>query len=204
MTTDTAAKSDRRLWLILAGIILLGALLRGLFLGEIAGTAGFTEPTADAAFHDYWARALVTDDWSPPEQNPNPYIDSVPFVRPPGYPYFLAASYQLTGQSYLGARIVQMALGLLNIWLAFLLGRMFMNRTVGLILAAFMAVYWALIYFESELHAPVLLITLSLVFFLVIGRWLTRPALWRALVAGLLARRRCDFIDTQAAPRLLA
>jgi len=186
LTTDTAAKSDRRLWLTLAGIILLGALLRGLFLGEIAGTAEFTEPTADAAFHDYWARALVTDDWSPPEQNPNPYIDSVPFVRPPGYPYFLAASYQLTGQSYLGARIVQMVLGLLNIFLAFLLGRRFMNRAVGLILATFMAIYWALIYFESELHAPVLLIALSLVFFLVIGRWLIRPALWHALVAGLL------------------
>jgi len=186
VTTDTAAKSDRRTWLILAGIILLGALLRGLFLGEIAGTAEFTQPTADAAFHDYWARALVTDDWSPPEDNPNPYIDSVPFVRPPGYPYFLATTYKLTGESYLGARIVQMALGLLNCWLAFLLGRMFLNRTVGLILAAFMAVYWAFIYFEAELHAPVLLIALSLVFHLALGRWLTRPTLWRVMVAGLL------------------
>jgi len=173
-------------WYVLAGIILIGLLLRGLYLGEIADTADFSSPTADALFHDYWARALVSDDWSPPAELPNPYIDSVPFVRPPGYPYFLAAVYKITGQSYLGARLVQMVLGLVNCWLAFLLGRVLFNRAVGLILAGFGACYWGLIYYEGELHAPVLLVTLSLTFLLVMAQWLERPAIWRALLAGIL------------------
>jgi len=178
--------ASRRTWLVLAAILAVGLLLRGLYLHEIADTTEFSSPAADAAFHDYWARALITGDWSAPAQNPNPFISSVPFVRPPGYPYFLAASYALTGGSYLGARIVQLGLGLVNIWLAFLLGRAIFGRTVGLITAALVATHWALIYFENELHAPVLLISLSLGLMLVLVGWYRRPAWWRLLVAGLL------------------
>ncbi len=186
MTTSDTSRAPLRHWLILVAILLVAVLLRGLYLHEISGTTEFSHPTADAAFHDYWARALVTGDWTPPANNANPYIDSVPFVRPPGYPYFLALAYALTGKSYLGARIVQMLLGVLNCWLAYLLGRAVFNRTVGLITAALMATYWALIYFETELHAPVLMVTVSLVFFLLMAAWLRRPAWWRLLLAGLV------------------
>jgi Flp pilus assembly protein TadD len=172
--------------LVLALILLAALALRGLYLQEIAGGTEFSHPSADAAFHDYWARGLVSGDWPPPTDNPNPYIESVPFIRPPGYPYFLALAYALTGGSYLGARIIQMLLGVLNCWLAYLLGRAVFNRTVGLVAAAMMAASWALIYFEGELHAPVLLITLSLLFFLSIAAWLRRPAPWRLLVAGAI------------------
>jgi tetratricopeptide (TPR) repeat protein len=176
----------RRHWTVLAVIILLGGILRGFYLAESVKKSDFAAPIADAAFHDYWARALVTGDWSPPAQNPNPYINTTPFVRPPGYPYFLALTYALTGKSYVGARIVQLALGLVNCWLAYLLASRVLNRKVGLVLAALMAVYWALIYIEIELHDPVLLIALSLTFFLVMHRWLHRPTLWRVAVGGLL------------------
>jgi tetratricopeptide (TPR) repeat protein len=173
-------------WLILLVIILVGGLLRGLYLAEAAEKPDFTEPLADAAFHDYWARALVSGDWSPPENAPHPYINSVPFVRPPGYPYFLALSYAITGQSYLGARIVALVLGLVNCWLGYLVGRTIFNRAVGLVLAGMMAVYWSLIYIEVELHDPVLMITASLLFFLAMAGWHRRPSLWRLAVAGLL------------------
>lgn len=118
--------------------------------------------------------------------DPDPRIDRVPFVRPPGYPYFLALAYAITGKSYVGARVVQMALGLLNCWLVYRLGRRVFNPTVGLIAAAMMAGYWGLLYIEVELHDPTLLITLSLGFFLAIAAWL-RDRSWRLVVlAGAL------------------
>ncbi len=167
-------------------IIAFGGLLRGLYLGESVNKPDFTHPLSDAGFHDYWARALVSGNWGPPADNPDPHINSVPFVRPPGYPYFLALVYSMTGESYVGARIAQAALGLLNCWLAYLLGCAVFRRSIGLILAAMMAVYWALIYIEIELHDPVLLITLSLLFFLMMHDWLRKPSVWRLATGGLL------------------
>jgi tetratricopeptide (TPR) repeat protein len=178
--------SRKSMWVALVVILAVGALLRGLYLVESMDKPDFAQPMADAGFHDYWARALVTGDWSPPANDPNPYIDSVPYVRPPGYPYFLAGLYAVTGQSYVGARVLQILLGLVNCWLAFLLGRAVFRPAVGLILAAMTALYWGLIYIEIELHDPVLLITLSLAFMLVMNAWRTRPALWRLVAAGLL------------------
>jgi len=173
-------------WGLLGVILLVGLLVRASYLTELVHAPDFAAPAADAAFHDYWARSLARGDWTPPDGELNPRIPEVPFLRPPAYPYFLAAVYKLTGQSYLGARIVQMALGLMNCVLAFLLGRALFNRGVGLILAAFCAVYWAFVYFEGELQAPVLIITLSLLLMLTLWWWLRRPQGLRALVGGVL------------------
>ena len=177
---------NRRTWLILAALLLSGLLVRISYPEEIKQAPDFASPLADAAFHDYWARSLLSGDWTPPAGMPDPRIQEVPFLRPPGYAYFLAGSYALTGRSYTGVRIVQMVLGLLNCVLAFLLGRALFNRSVGLIMAAFCAVYWALLYFEGELHAPVLLVTLGLLLILTLHRWSRRPSLLLALVAGII------------------
>jgi tetratricopeptide (TPR) repeat protein len=182
---NKAVTGSRHL-LVLAVIIAAGAVLRGFYLAESAHKPDFNRPMADAGFHDYWARALVSGDWSPPANDPDPHINKVPFVRPPGYPYFLAFAYAITGKSYVGARIVQMVLGLVNCWLAYLLGRAVFNRAVGLFSAAMMAGYWGLLYIEVELHDPTLLITLSLCFFLTIAAWLRDRRTKELVVAGAL------------------
>jgi 4-amino-4-deoxy-L-arabinose transferase-like glycosyltransferase len=107
-----SGNSKSTTWIVLAVILLAGAVLRASYLKEIAATPEFTHPLADPAFHDYWARAILSGDWTPPAGEENPRIAEVPYQRPPGYPYFLALAYALTGKSYLGARIVQMILGL--------------------------------------------------------------------------------------------
>jgi tetratricopeptide (TPR) repeat protein len=181
-----SGNSTRITWIILAAILLAGAALRASYLKEIAGTPEFTSPLADPAFHDYWARAILSGDWTPPAGEENPRIAEVPFQRPPGYPYFLALAYALTGKSYLGARIVQMILGLGAAVLAFFLGRALFSRAVGLLLAAFCATYWVFIYFEGELHAPVLITAFNLALLLALVRWAQRPTALRAVVAGVL------------------
>ena len=178
--------SSRITWIALAIILLAGAALRASYLREIVDTPEFTSPLADPAFHDYWARSILSGDWTPPAGEENPRIAEVPYQRPPGYPYFLALSYALTGKSYLGARIVQMIVGLGTAVLAFFLGRALFSRAAGLLLAAFCATYWVFIYFEGELHAPVLISALNLALLLALTLWAKRPTMTRAVVAGLL------------------
>ncbi len=169
---------------LLALVLLAGAALRFVVLRDAMARPDFAKPLADPAFHDYWARALLDGDWTPPAGELDPRIQETPFQRPPGYPYFLALAYGVTGGSPMGARIVQMAMGLVTVVLAFFLGRALFSSAVGLVLGAFCATYWIFPYFESDLHAPVLITLLHLVMLLAIVAWAKRPSGWRAFVLG--------------------
>lgn len=186
---STRAPAERALTLAdwpLAVILLVALALRVAYLDEIRDAPDFASPNADAAFHDYWARGLVSGDWTPPAGEANPNIESTPFLRPPGYPYFLAACYLVTGSSYTGARVIQFALGLANVVLAFLLARSLFSRRAGFIAAALMGVAWPLIYFEGEFQDNVLLVTLGLLLALAAARWSARPTARIALAIGAL------------------
>lgn len=172
--------------LILVAILLIGALIRGLYLTEMAHTPDFTYPGVDPAYHDYWARSLATGNWAQHQPFPDPRIQVTPFFRPPGYPYFLALIYFLTGGNYLAARIVQMAIGLLSAFMAYKLGRRWLGSASGLIAAGLMAFYWVFIYYEGELLEPVLLLPLGLGLIYQLSL-LTEKATWpRSLAAGVL------------------
>ncbi|MBN2561865.1 MAG: glycosyltransferase family 39 protein [Phycisphaerae bacterium] len=179
------SKRSREL-LILVGILLAGAVLRGLYLRELVGAPDFSTPVVDPGFHDYWARALVSGDWTPPKGEADPLISSTPYLRPPGYPYFLSLIYRVAGLSYLAPRIVQMVFGLINVVLAFLLGKKWFGRSPALIFAALMSSYWIFIYFEGEFQEPALLIFLLLSFVYVLALWTERLSFRYALGAGLL------------------
>jgi len=178
--------APRREWLVLGGIVLVGLMLRVSYLREIVDAPDFEYPLVDAQFHDYWARGLATGEWSPPRDVTDPEIQRRPYFRPPGYPTFLALVYKLSGGSYLAARIVQVALGLVCVVLAHLLGRRIFGPAVGLIFAGFMAVYWSFIYFEGELLAPVLLVLLGLCLMMTLTRWTAGFTYPRTIVGGLL------------------
>lgn len=186
-TKDTRSRSKVSLHLsVLLLILFVGLLLRVTYLRELVHAPDYAAPLTDAAFHDYWARALVSGDWTPPEPQPDPEIRTTPFLRPPGYPYFLASVYWLTGSSYLTIRIVQMGLGLLSCVLGYVLGRSLFGRGVGLILAGLLSVYWAFIYYEGELQEPFALVLLALLLILLLRLWAARPSWLRAGAAGLL------------------
>lgn len=179
--------SGGRRRLALAAILLLGLGLRSAYLVELRHTPDFAAPLADAAFHDYWASALVTGDWTPPAGSPDPAIRTTAYLRPPGYPYFLAAVYWIAGpRSYVAARFVQMGLGLATCVLAYGLGQALFGRGAGLLAALFVATHWACIYYEGELQEPCLLVLVLLGAVWVLLAWARRPAVWRALVAGIL------------------
>ena len=171
---------------ILAGILVFGFGLRAGYLAEIAQQPTFTHAVYDPQYNDYWARGLVTGDWTLPADVNDPEIRTTPHGRPPGYPYFLACVYFLFGTSYLAPRLVQMGLGLINIVLMFLLGRRLFGRTAGLVAAVFMAAYWVFIYFEGLLTYPAVVVFLLLVLMHVLCRWAGKPSIGWALASGVL------------------
>ncbi len=173
-----------RPWLVLACILLAGLWLRTLYFSELVHHPEFWRPSVDAEFHDYWARALVTGDWTPPYAQRDPRICETPFFRPPGYPYFLAAVYHLSGLSYVAARVVQMGLGLVAGLLAFGFARRWYGVAVGLVLAALMNAYWVFIYYEGDLHDPPLLIVLLWAILYIAAAWTERMSWGRAVAAG--------------------
>lgn len=172
--------------MILVAILVVGALVRGLYLREIIHNLDFTHPQIDAHYHDYWARGLATGDWSDTGIYADPQIPTTPYFRAPGYPYFLALVYLATGGSYLAARIVQMLLGLLSCLLAFKLAKRWFGSVTALITAALMSVYWVFIYFEGELLEPPLLVPMVLGFIYVLGLSVEKITFRRSFLAGIL------------------
>jgi len=181
-----AGPSSSRVLIILVAVLALGGALRIAYIAELRNAPDFAAPFSDAGYHDYWARGLVFGNWTPPPNEADPEIATSPYLRPPGYPFFLAAVYRVTGGSYLAPRIVQALLGLFAAWLAFLIGRRWFGAPVGLTAAFFLSVHWAFIYFEGELHAPALLIPLLLGSTLLVARWVSSVRLPEAIAAGLL------------------
>lgn len=186
---STGVRSRAVTVVALAVVLFIGLGLRVSYLREHVHSPDFSLPQVDAGYYDYWARAMVTGDWTVRKNLsnlPDPEIRTKPYFHPPGYAFFLAGVYGLTGGSYLAPRLVQMILGLVNCVLAYLLGRRAFSRTVGLLAALFMAVYWTFIFFEGELLSPTLLNTLGLFLLYLLSRWTDRPTFGWAAAAGIV------------------
>ncbi len=156
------------------------------YLLEIASDPDFDSPHFESQYHDYWARALLSHDWTPPEGITDPEISTTPYFRPPGYPYFLAAGYRLLGDSYWTPRALQLLLGLGSCLLLWALGRRAFGPASALGATALAAVYWVFLFFEGELMAPALLIFLLLASLFAAARWRDGYTPKRALVTGFL------------------
>jgi tetratricopeptide (TPR) repeat protein len=163
---------SRRTALILAGILLVGAVPRLLYLREIRENPDFDHPAIDAGYHHHWARGIAVGNWETPEGRDDPQIYLHPFYRPPGYAYFLAGIYRVCGVGFLAPRLAQMLLGLLAAALAFFIGRRWFGETAGLIWSGLMAVYWIFIFYEGELAGESVAVFLAL------------PLIWSVAAAG--------------------
>lgn len=182
-----AARPWRRDLPWLAGILILGALLRAWYLMEILDAPDFRALRQDLDVQDYHARAILTGDWDVRSDVIDPEIRTTPYYRPPGYVYFLTAVYFLSGGSYLAPRLVHMALGLLSATLMYLLGRHLFGRVAGLLTAFFTATYWGFIYYEGEVNDPALFVFLVACLLLGLRRWAVSFAFaWAILIGGMI------------------
>ncbi len=170
----------------LTAVMVAAALVRVIWFWSLAASPDFRSPVLDPQLNDYWARALVTGDWTPPAGAEDPEIRAHSYGRPPGYPWFLAAVYRVFGISPTAPRMAQACLGLVNVMLLFLLGRAMFGAGAGLAAALIGALYWGWVHAEGELNSPVLEVLLYLLLAGALWRWARSPRWGWALAAGAL------------------
>ncbi len=174
-------------------IVVIGVFFRGVYLGELRAMPELSHPPVDEGFSLYWATGLATGDWTlPPDAwGRDPGIRTTAYIRPPGYAFVLAGIFRLVGGNALRLRIFQMGLGLVNVVLAWWIGRRLLGPAVGVVWAALMVFNWPLLYFQGGLNGAWLLVLLSLVLTGLLFRLAQRPSWhWAAsagAVLGLLA-----------------
>lgn len=149
-----------RPWVVLSWIIIIGAILRIIYLWVLIDAPDFIALRQDLDVQDYQARAMLSGDWKVREGVPDPHIPTTPYYRPPGYPYFLAVIYWISDGSYLAPRLIHFLLGIIHIILIYILGKMLFNTITGLCSAFLVSIYWAFVYYEGEVNDPALFVFL--------------------------------------------
>jgi tetratricopeptide (TPR) repeat protein len=179
--TANLPSPGRRAWVparyLVAALLLLAAATRVAHLEELRTDPFVDRPIMDAEYHDLWARSILAG---------QPYFVSPVFFRAPLYPYFLATVYKVFGAGPWGIRAIQMALGLVSLWLVYRIGRRLLGPRAGVIALALAALYDLLPYYEGELLLPTVLILLDLAAFDRLLHAAERRSTGSAVLSGFL------------------
>ena len=141
------------------------------------------QPLADAGDYDRHAKSIAAGDGFPETLIADPGGPTA--LRPPAYPYLLGAVYAVTGDSFTAGRLAGALLGVLTVWLVFVLGARLFDRRTGLIAAAIAAVFPPLVWLNSSVLSEQLFLPLELGAVAALLRAREGGARWAAL-AGVL------------------
>ncbi len=86
--TEPSDKKRFPSWVWVAGVILLGLVLRLIYVVQVGGTPLVVPDELDPGFYFEWAQRIVAGDW----------IGTEPFVQSPLYAYFLAIIIATLGE----------------------------------------------------------------------------------------------------------
>ncbi|MCG3139078.1 MAG: Beta-barrel assembly-enhancing protease [Phycisphaerae bacterium] len=140
-------------WKRLLLIFCLALGLRLIYLAQVVDHPLFQVPQVDSQLYYDTALKIMQGQWS----------EGRPFFRAPLYPIFLAGAYRLTGESWIGVRVVQDLLGSLSCLLIAQLATRLYDRRAGLLSGLLSAGYAPLIFYDNELFITVLEIFLLLI-----------------------------------------
>ena len=113
--------NSRKLHFIITFVIIsFAVLVRIAFFLESYTDADLYHPQHDAEIKQFWAKAMVTGDYTIPAGEPNPF-ELWPQPTYPGYPWFMAAHYLLFGIRPVPILVTQFIMGLGTIFLFFFL-----------------------------------------------------------------------------------
>jgi len=169
--------------ILLIAILLIGTILRIIFLSEFSATPFYHHPTLDARYYDLMARSVAS----------GRLIQERAFFMGPLYPYIIGLFYKIFGTAPFIPRIFQMILGLGCCFLLYVLGRKIFSPSAGLIAAALFALYKPVLFYEQTLLSET-----PMAFFILVFLWIfikseekKNPFLW--LVAGFVLGISCLF-----------
>jgi dolichyl-phosphate-mannose-protein mannosyltransferase len=182
------------------------ANLRWMSAQPIA-TYQFTWGESDMATHWQWAGRILAGDvlgrdtYQPypswmhgiaPLETWNRWRGPKVFNKAPLYPYALAGMRALVGDGYPGIGLCQLALGVLNVALVFLLAARFFDTATAVIAGLGAAVYGPFLLYETLVLRDSLAVTVSLLLLLALAHTTAAPAGWAlagaAFALALLGR----------------
>jgi tetratricopeptide (TPR) repeat protein len=133
-----------------AVVFTLSLVAHGFYVYETAAHPFFTFPLVDSQTYDVQAWSIRDHGW----------LGSKIFWQAPLYPYFLAFFYQFFERDYrfFDIRIVQALMAALNALLLYRIGRRRIGLAVGVGAGLAAAFYAPLVYFDTEMLAPVLIV----------------------------------------------
>lgn len=161
-------------------IVVLALVVR---VAAIAADSGY-RPQQDAWDYDRHARSIADG-----KGYPDSYyvVDGGPSaLRAPGYPFFLAGLYAISGNSIAVGRLANALLGALAVFLIYLIAKRIWGRRVGLLAAALAAVFPPLVLLSRELLSEPLFIVFELGMILCVLEYRRLRELRWAASAGLL------------------
>ncbi len=138
---------DRQETNILLPIVLIGFLLRLVYVVQTQGTPFFEYLFSDSEIYNNWALGIA---------NEGRWIGSDVFFMAPVYPYILALFYKVFGDSIFIVRLFQIIVSSLNIFIIYLVGRNLRSRNVGYIAAAIASVYSVFIFYSGAILSETL------------------------------------------------
>ena len=179
-------------------IAIVGLLALTVRLGAMLATPDLPL-TADPSNYALHARAIAATGQYPastvaPAGGPTA-------IRPPGFPYFLAAVYTITGDGVTAGRIAQAALGALIAVLVALIGREVFGLRAGVIAGLLTAFFPPLVVNGLTLLSEPLFVVLELCAVLAVLRWRRTQRLTWVALAGVATG--CAFL-TRANALLVA
>lgn len=168
-------------WPALALVLVAAAVVRLGYILTLENTLNVTFES-DPLTYDQLARNLLAGRpyvgasfyFPTGTENPTAYWD-------PLYPLFLAGIYALVGHDLLAVRVAHVVLGVASCGMLYLLGRSIFGPRIGLLAAAFAAIYPFFIYYTGQL------LTETLFIFLILSLLTLARAIAQRRLRGVLA-----------------
>ena len=159
----------------LYSILLIGLILRLVYMWEYSLLPDWSQLTVDNNFHHHWALSII-------EGN---YFGDTTYFRAPFYIYYLAAIYKLFGTSLWAVRLFGIIPGLLSIAITYFTAQKILNKQCAIVAGLLHAIYPLIYYFESELLLDslfMLLLQIGIYFFI---KWWKDDTLKDIFYAGI-------------------
>lgn len=160
-----------------AGVIFVFALalaIRLAFLSQISRFPLFFTPVGDPEGYALWARGIAGGDW----------LGSRVFYQAPLYPYFLGLIYALKPLAAAGPHLIQALLDAAACALVAGAGRIFFNRTAGLLAGLILCIYPMNLFFLGLLQKSTLTFFLFSLLLYLLALCEEKPSRLRWLFSG--------------------
>lgn len=169
--------SRRNTWPAFAAFLLLGVVLRMVFVVQMQASPLFSSPVGpDVSEYWSWASSILGGHW---------LWDTVP-LHAPLYAFVLAAGRWLTRDSFFALHLLQLLLGLLAQALAARAAWRCFGRGAGLAALALGVLHLPVLFYDAQFYAEGLLVLLVAAVLWLTAAWPRPLSMRRAGLVGLL------------------